>query len=131
MPWEDLYRRATGLSKASLYINVVATVGLVWTMFVTVAAIRRLDELSDSLPDDEGGLGSFMGAFSPRPDFLDYATTVSGSAVTYAIVTALLFSTGYIVKALGLVAEVAVLDLDLGLESDPEGDSAADSSEGA
>jgi len=126
MAWEDLYRRAIGLRRASLYVNVTATVFAFWTMLVAVAVIRRLDDVSESLPSGDNGISAFMGAFSPAPKFVDYATTVSGAVMTYAIVSVLLFATGYVLKALGLMAEIAVLDLDLGLDSDEEVDAPTD-----
>jgi len=126
MAWEDLYRRAIGLRKASFYVNVTATIFAFWTMIVTVSVIRQLDALSESLSSGDSGIVGFTGAFSPAPKFVDYASGVSFSIMTYAIVTVLLFLTGYLLKALGLLAEIAVLDLDLGLDSDEEVDAATD-----
>ncbi len=126
MAWEDLYRRAIGLRRASFYVNVTALVFLVWTMIVAVAVIRQLDALNASLPSGDSGIVGFTGAFSPAPKFVDYASGVSFSIMTYAIVSVLLFATGYVLKALGLMAEIAVHDLDLGLEADQEVDAATD-----
>ncbi len=126
MAWEDLYRRAIGLRRASLYVNVTALVFAFWSMIVAVSVVRQLDAVSESLSGGDSGIVGFTGAFSPAPKFVDYATGVSVSIMTYAIISVLLFATGYVLKALGLMAEIGVLDLDLGLESDEEVDATPD-----
>jgi len=93
---------------------------------VAVSVIRQLDTVSESLSNGDSGIVGFAGAFSPAPKFVDYATGVSVSIMTYAIVSVLLFATGYVLKALGLMAEIAVHDLELGLESDEEVDAPTD-----
>lgn len=114
--WNDLHRRATALRQSSFYLLVAACVSLAFTALVAAATIRRLDEFSDSRPSGDSGLVSFFGLFTSDVRFLDYATTVSSATSTYALVSVVLFATGYVLRALSLIAEVAVVDLDL--ESD-------------
>ncbi|MEZ5167311.1 MAG: hypothetical protein R2695_12790 [Acidimicrobiales bacterium] len=109
MSWDDLYARARRISRAAFHIRVLATAMFAWTVYLVVEAIRELDALAHERSGSPNGIAAFSGY--TRPDLFDYAAAINSSTFTYAIVTAILFLTAYLLKALGLIAEVGVINL--------------------
>ena len=110
MQWTEFYERAAALTRASFYVRVAALGAFLWTVIVAANTIIQMR--------DESWNFGFGGE---EPGLFEYAYSVSGSTITYGIITAILFATGYILKAAGLLAEIAVFDLDID-EDEEDGD---------